>query len=60
MTECTYCESNVEHHDPVFTTEIESGQRVPAGQFCNYACLSAFVEEEKLTYGAACEWSPDD
>jgi hypothetical protein len=26
--------------------------------FCNYACLSAHVEENDLTAGNACEWSP--
>ncbi|WP_458189131.1 hypothetical protein [Haladaptatus sp. NG-WS-4] len=24
------------------------------GQFCNYACLSAYIEEEALTTGACC------
>ena len=27
--------------------------------FCNYACLSAYIEEEGLTAGDACEWSPE-
>jgi hypothetical protein len=58
MTECSYCGSNIERHDPVFVAETDDGQRVPSSQFCNYACLSAYIEEEELTSGAACEWSP--
>lgn len=27
--------------------------------FCNYACLSAYIDENELTYGDACEWSPE-
>jgi hypothetical protein len=64
MTECTYCASNVARHDPVFVEERQgegqeqNGKRVPAGQFCNYACLHAYIEEEELVYGASCEWDP--
>lgn len=32
----------------------ESDERVPAGRFCNYACLSAHVEEAGLADGATC------
>jgi hypothetical protein len=28
--------------------------------FCNYACLSTYVDENDLTTGNACEWSPDE
>lgn len=58
MTDCIYCGSTVEHHDPVFVTEIDDGQYVPAGRFCNYACLSAYIKAEELTLGTTCEWSP--
>ena|GEM_PF-274896 len=27
--------------------------------FCNYACLSSYIDEEDLTVGDACEWSPE-
>jgi hypothetical protein len=27
--------------------------------FCNYACLSAHIDEQELTAGDACEWSPE-
>jgi hypothetical protein len=58
MTECSYCGSDIERHDPVFVAETDSGQRISRGRFCNYACLSAYIEEEDLTSGAVCEWSP--
>lgn len=54
MTDCTYCGCEVEAHDPVFVSEVDDGERVPAGQFCNYACLSAYVDESGLADGARC------
>jgi hypothetical protein len=57
---CTYCGSDVERHDPVSVEETEDGDRVPAGQFCNYACLSAHIEEEELATGACCQWEPPE
>jgi hypothetical protein len=62
MTECTYCRSDIEQHEPVFVEERQGeGQdekRVPAGRFCNYACLYAYIENEELVYGTSCEWTP--
>lgn len=49
---CSYCASNVFDHDPVFVTEGEN--REQAGQFCNYACLAEYIEENELTSGACC------
>ncbi len=57
--ECTFCGSDLSRYDPVHVEETVGGERVEAGAFCNYACLSAHVEAEELTYGDACEWSPD-
>lgn len=64
MTDCTYCGCTVEAHDPVFVFEERKdadededereNERVPAGQFCNYACLSAHIEESNLADGAIC------
>ena len=48
---CAYCGCDVFAHEPVFVEE----ERVDAGQFCNYACLLAFVNEEELTIGATGE-----
>jgi hypothetical protein len=62
MTECTYCRSDIERHEPVFVEERQGqGQdkkRVPAGKFCNYACLHSYIENEELVYGTSCEWTP--
>lgn len=55
MRSCTYCESDIDAHDPVFLRD-EDGQ---IGQFCNLACLSTYIDEEALVVGDACEWSPD-
>lgn len=60
MTDCTYCGAPVEAHSPVYVEERREGERVPAGQFCNYACLAQHVEDEGLTSGNACEWRPDE
>ena len=57
--ECTYCGSDLDRYDPVFVEETDGGERVPAGAFCNYACLSAHIEDAELTYGDACEWRPE-
>lgn len=54
MTDCTYCDQSIEVHDPVFVSETIDGERVSAGQFCNYACLSAHIEENDLVNGACC------
>lgn len=53
-TECTYCGSDVYEHDPVFVMEEREFRRVETGGFCNYACLSAHIDEEGLADGAAC------
>lgn len=54
MTDCTYCGRNVEDHEPVFVEERSGSDRVDAGQFCNYACLARYIEEEGLETGACC------
>lgn len=55
VTDCTYCGCETEAHDPVFVYETDDdGDRIPAGRFCNYGCLSAHVEEAGLADGARC------
>ncbi|WP_435197544.1 hypothetical protein [Natronomonas sp. EA1] len=56
MTDCDYCGSEVEAHDPVFVQE--GTDREERGAFCNYACLASYIDDEGLTTGNACEWSP--
>lgn len=58
-TDCTYCGSDVFAHDPVFVSEPGEDGPERVGQFCNYGCLSTYIEEENLSVGAACEWSPE-
>ncbi|WP_226480783.1 hypothetical protein [Natrinema amylolyticum] len=57
-TACTYCGSDVERHDPVYVTEGENDSADRARKFCNYACLSEYIDDENLTAGSACEWNP--
>lgn len=53
---CTYCGSDIHRHDPVYVYEDGRGEnQVEAGQFCNYACLSAYIDEEGLMDGVSCE-----
>lgn len=58
VTDCTYCGSAVEAHDPVYVDEVADGERTTTGRFCNYACLAAYVEETGLATGASCRWEP--
>ncbi|WP_169317765.1 hypothetical protein [Halovivax asiaticus] len=51
---CAYCASDVDRHEPVYVTENPTDTEHEA--FCNYACLSAYIEANQLTFGAACEW----
>lgn len=55
VTECTYCGQDIFDHDPLFLAEFESGVRVQDKQFCNYACLAEFIEEEDFTDGGTCD-----
>ena len=55
--DCRYCDSAVEEHDPVYVAEGAIDADPMA--FCNYACLTSFVDEHGLTDGAACNWSPE-
>ncbi|UPV72890.1 hypothetical protein M0R89_10050 [Halorussus limi] len=52
--DCTYCGSDVNDHDPVFVAERRGDGRESAGRFCNYACLSAHIDEANLVDGACC------
>jgi hypothetical protein len=55
---CAYCDSRIFDHDPVCIRDCTDDCASPT-YFCNYACLSVYVEERELTTGACCEWSPD-
>ena len=53
-TACTFCGADVDAHEPVFVEERRGTELVPAGQFCNYACLARYIEAEGLETGACC------
>jgi len=53
MTDCLFCGSEVEAHDPVYADH--DGDRHP---FCNWACLEQYIDAEELTSGACCRWEP--
>lgn len=53
-TPCTYCGADVQQHDPVFVEDGADGNRSPAGQFCNYACLARYIDDAGLEQGACC------
>jgi hypothetical protein len=57
--ECAYCRSRIFDHEPICVRDCTDDCGSPT-YFCNYACLSAYVEENELVTGDACEWSPDD
>jgi hypothetical protein len=54
MTACTFCGADVTAHDPVSVAEGTGGDREPAGQFCNYACLKQHIVAADLELGSAC------
>lgn len=56
---CAYCASQIFDHDPICVRDCDDDCGSPS-YFCNYACLSAHIDAERLTTGDACAWSPDD
>jgi len=58
--DCTYCGSDIYAHDPVFVQKEREFRRTDVGQFCNYACLSAYIDEEGLAYGECCQVDLDN
>ncbi|ERG99028.1 MAG: hypothetical protein J07HQX50_00170 [Haloquadratum sp. J07HQX50] len=55
---CMYCESQISNHDPICVRDCENGCGSPA-YFCNYACLSAHINEQGLMIGDACQWDSE-
>ena len=51
---CTYCDENLATYDPVFVERECDGERTNEGAFCNYGCLSAWVDETEAATGACC------
>lgn len=55
---CAYCDSLIFDHEPVCVRDCTADCGSPKF-FCNYACLSAYVDENGLTAGDACTWTPE-
>jgi hypothetical protein len=55
---CAYCAPRIFDHDPICVRDCTDECGSPRF-FCNYACLFAYIDENELTDGDACEWSPD-
>jgi len=56
---CAYCGCAIFDHDPICVRDCTADCGSPS-YFCNYACLTAHVEAEGLTEGAACQWRPEE
>lgn len=56
---CSYCESRIFDHDPLCVRNCADDCGSPE-YFCNYACLSVYIEENGLTTGDACAWDPTE
>lgn len=51
---CTYCGEPLAAYDPVFVEREQDGERTAEGAFCNYGCLSAWLDETAAATGACC------
>lgn len=55
---CAYCESRIFDHDPTCVRDCTADCGSPT-YVCNYDCLSAYVDENDLTKGDACQWTSE-
>lgn len=53
MTDCAFCGSEVERHDPVWVEDDETLA------FCNWACVREYIDAEGLVGGACCHLDRD-
>jgi hypothetical protein len=56
---CSYCDSDVAAHAAVCIRDCTEDCSL-VGRFCNFACLTAYVDDNDLAVGDACEWASDD
>lgn len=54
MDVCTYCEQSLEPYDTVVVEREAEDGRNRAGTFCNFGCLSAWLDETEAATGACC------
>jgi len=61
VTDCTYCGCEVEAHDPlaVYETDDGDGPGALAGEFCNWGCLGAYVDDSDVATDTTCNWTAD-
>ena len=55
---CAYCDSPIFAHDPICVRDCTTDCGSPA-YFSHYACLAVSIDENRLTDGDACAWSPE-
>jgi hypothetical protein len=48
-------QQSVHVHSPVIVDEEQNEGRTTVGQFCNYACLARYIEENEFETGACCQ-----
>lgn len=51
---CTYCEQDLAAYDAVHVERERDGGRENEGAFCNYGCLTAWVNATDAAEGACC------
>jgi len=54
MTECTYCEQDLQPYDTVLVDRETDDGRTQEGAFCNFGCLSAWLDETEAATDACC------
>lgn len=54
MDRCTYCEQDLEPYDTVVVERETGDGRTQTGAFCNFGCLSAWLDETEAATGACC------
>ncbi|TQQ82553.1 hypothetical protein EGH24_03615 [Halonotius terrestris] len=54
---CAYCGAHIFDHDPICVRDCTADCGSPE-YFCNHACLAVYIDENSLTTGDACAWTP--
>lgn len=56
---CAYCGSRIFDHEPICVRDCTDDCGSPE-YYCNHACLSAYIDENKLTTDDTCQWKPNE
>lgn len=54
MAECTYCGQDLEPYDTVVVERETDDARTREGAFCNFGCLTAWLDETDAATGSCC------